>query len=550
VGTLAEPIAAEPDSWHELHLLLDQQLSGLPDRYRAVIVLCDLEGKTRQEVAGQLGVPEGTVAGWLARGRTMLAKRLRRQGLVISGSALAAVLAQKTASASVPTSVVSSTIKAVALAPVGQAVASGTVSVQVTALAEGVLKRMLLSKLKIASAFLVVIVTLSGAAGLIYTAQPAQRSKGERADSAAAAQAAKAEDPRSKAYRVLVLEWCKDEAAGKIDKKLRWNYFYPRFKKFADENPDDFAGFDSLCWIVGHGKVDSPEFAKALALLSGHHAKGTRADFLLRWLNAPRYFAAASEGIEGLLREIMTTNSEPAIRAGACFCLSQFLFNKADFARVLRRPEAADLARRVGDSWGQDYLTHLRKVDAEKLDREASGLLVLGRATYARYWANHATLGKHAPETRGKDLEGKFMALSDYRGKVVAVTFWAPWCVPCMAAIPEERARVQRMAGQPFVMLGVCGKADPSLILKTVQDKHINWRSWPDADPERKGSQLCADWNVYGWGQSFILDQQGVIRYMDLGGTDMDFAVDAMLMALKESKATGQGRPANEGVRR
>jgi peroxiredoxin len=431
-----------------------------------------------------------------------------------------------------------------------QAVASGTISAHVTALTEGALKTMLLLKLKIASSFLVLIVTLSSAAGLIYTAHAAQQPKGDRADKAADAKVAKAEDPRAKAHRALVLEWCNaDVAAENTEKRLRWDYFYPRFKKLADENPKDFIGCDSLCWILGNRKVDSLEFAQALALLSRHHAKGTWTGYI-RWLNTPRYFAAGSDGIEGLLREIMATNPETINRAEACFCLSQFLSNKAEFARVLRRPEAADFTRRVADCWGQDYLSRLKKIDAEKLDREASGLLVVGRATYSRYWANHATYGKRAPETKGKDLDGKFMALSDYRGKVVALTFWAPWCVPCMAAIPEERARVERFAGQSFVMLGVCGKDDPSRILKTVKDKHINWRSWTDADPERKGGPIAADWNVFGWGQSFILDQQGVIRYTDLDGPDMDFAIDALLMALRKSKPTDQSEPANRGVGR
>ena len=124
-------------------------MSRLPDKYRVVIVLCDLEGKTRKEAARQLGCPEGTVASRLARARTMLAKRLARHGLAVSGGALAAVLSQKAASAGVPTSVVSSTIKAASLFAAGQAAATGAISVKVAALTEGVLKTMLLTKLKI-----------------------------------------------------------------------------------------------------------------------------------------------------------------------------------------------------------------------------------------------------------------------------------------------------------------------------------------------------------------------------------------------------------------
>src|SRR5262245_18896674 len=58
VAEMPEPAGVEPDLWSDLQALLDQELSRLPNNYRAVIVLCDLEGKTRKEAAGQLGLPE------------------------------------------------------------------------------------------------------------------------------------------------------------------------------------------------------------------------------------------------------------------------------------------------------------------------------------------------------------------------------------------------------------------------------------------------------------------------------------------------------------
>src|SRR5437660_5104173 len=93
----------------ELQPLLDQELSRLPDKYRAVIVLCDLEGKTRKEAAQHFRLPEGTVASRLATARTMLAKRLTRHGLPASGAALATLFSQQ-AAAGVPAAVTSATI--------------------------------------------------------------------------------------------------------------------------------------------------------------------------------------------------------------------------------------------------------------------------------------------------------------------------------------------------------------------------------------------------------------------------------------------------------
>jgi RNA polymerase sigma factor (sigma-70 family) len=165
VTEMPEPATTDPQLWDDLQPLLDQELSGLPDMYRAAIVLCDLEGKTRKEAARQFGVPEGTLAARLARGRVMLAKGLARHGLAVSGGSLAVVLAQNAALAGVPASMMSSTIKAASLFAAGPAAATGVVSANVAGLAEGVLKTMLLTKVKIVTAALLAVATLGMGAG-------------------------------------------------------------------------------------------------------------------------------------------------------------------------------------------------------------------------------------------------------------------------------------------------------------------------------------------------------------------------------------------------
>jgi RNA polymerase sigma factor (sigma-70 family) len=161
LASLAEGI------WHDLVPLLDQELGRLPDRFRLPIVLCDLEGKTRKEAARQLSWPEGTVAGRLAQGRAMLAKRLRRRGLPLSGGVFAAVLSQNATSAGIPMPLVRSTVKVAALVAAGKAAADSAVSAPVAAITEGVLKAMLLTRIKIVTAVLLMVTIAGGGVGML-----------------------------------------------------------------------------------------------------------------------------------------------------------------------------------------------------------------------------------------------------------------------------------------------------------------------------------------------------------------------------------------------
>ena len=89
----AEPSAPPDLSWREACALLHAELDRLPDRYRLPLLLCYLEGKTRDEAAAVLKVSPGTVKGRLERGRELLRDRLARRGVALSAGLLAAVAA-------------------------------------------------------------------------------------------------------------------------------------------------------------------------------------------------------------------------------------------------------------------------------------------------------------------------------------------------------------------------------------------------------------------------------------------------------------------------
>jgi hypothetical protein len=169
--------------WDELHRLLDQELNRLPAKYRSGIILCDLEGRSRKEAARQLGLPEGTLSSRLATGRQMLARRLAPHGIGVPAAGLAAALAAQAASASVGPALLSATARAAVLTTAGQT--AGLVSTHVVTLTQGVLKTMLLHRLKALTILL--LGTVLGGLGAGVIAVPSR--------SAALAQGAQAAAP-------------------------------------------------------------------------------------------------------------------------------------------------------------------------------------------------------------------------------------------------------------------------------------------------------------------------------------------------------------------
>jgi RNA polymerase sigma factor (sigma-70 family) len=162
VADMPEPAAADSQQWWDWHDLLDEELARLPDKYRAAIVLCYVEGMTRKEAARQLRLPEGTVATRLARGRQLLARQLAKHGLAVAGGSVAAALAES-ASAAVPVAVAVATARVLARVAAGEV---GAASARVVALSDAVAKSLLLARLKPAATLLLALGIVLCVAGL------------------------------------------------------------------------------------------------------------------------------------------------------------------------------------------------------------------------------------------------------------------------------------------------------------------------------------------------------------------------------------------------
>lgn len=151
----------------------------LPARYRAPLVLCYLDSKTNEEAARLLVCPKGAVLSRLAWARKRLHARLTRCGVTLSVAVFAAALTHGGTQAAAPQTLLSSTARAAA---------AGLISAEVAALTEGVLKLMLLGKLKLAILFLLAVGLISTGTGLLaHRSGAAERPSAESGDTAATA---------------------------------------------------------------------------------------------------------------------------------------------------------------------------------------------------------------------------------------------------------------------------------------------------------------------------------------------------------------------------
>jgi RNA polymerase sigma factor (sigma-70 family) len=162
---IAEPV--DDALWHDLRPVIHEEVSRLPEKYRAAFVLCCLEGKTAAEAARLLGRPEGTVLSRLSRARERLRSRLTRRGVGLSAAALTTLMIRDVATAAVPTALAEGTSKAAVLFASGS-VAAGTISAPVLGHAHGLLKSLFLAKVKAVTLLLTIGAAAAGTAVVTY----------------------------------------------------------------------------------------------------------------------------------------------------------------------------------------------------------------------------------------------------------------------------------------------------------------------------------------------------------------------------------------------
>jgi len=118
-----------------------------------------------------------------------------------------------------------------------------------------------------------------------------------------------------------------------------------------------------------------------------------------------------------------------------------------------------------------------------------------------------------APEFSVRTLEGKTLALGDFKGTTVVLDFWGTWCAPCVKATPDLVRLNKKLAGQPFVMIGISSDKDDVKWREFIRKNNMDWpQSLDDGSMQRL-------FNVTAFPTYIVLDGEGIVRFRHAGAS-------------------------------
>jgi len=128
-----------------------------------------------------------------------------------------------------------------------------------------------------------------------------------------------------------------------------------------------------------------------------------------------------------------------------------------------------------------------------------------------------AEIGKPAPDFTLVDREGNSWTLSELKGQVVFVNFWATWCPPCREEMPSMQKLHSMLPKDKFKMLAILSKDDPTLADTFAAKLGLTMPILNDGD-----NKIGPKYGLTGLPETFIIDKQGVLREKFIGSAAWD----------------------------
>lgn len=466
LNACAEPSCA-PDGLHqELCAVLDRELLGLPEIYRTPIVLCDLQERTQRDAARQLHLPHGTLSNRLTKGRQLLATRLARLRVHLSVAALAATL-HDLAAVPVRLSLTSTTLEQINRGMQAGSFAVATLS-QVQHLTQGVLYFMFTRKL---TTLAVILLTLLGIGGRLYLSAEAGQ-QNEVLNSASIPQ------PQDTSPQ-------------------------------AREKTDPFKNAVGWKWMVEPENVFASMSTMGISVMYDSDRKDV-IDIVISWVAGQSYlkYRPVAYDADNHRYDLPLLNGGSSTGPQGTVSMQRFRLQTA----ALKGKPLAKLGIEMLNEKGkaivaQDAAQRARKLGIEMLSRPEVGQPLKFMLT---------------------DIDGKIIRSEDLLGKVVLIDFWATWCNPCMAKMPELKELYQQRRKDGFEIVGISLDHSSEKAKQTIKDKALSWHQVFIPEDEAVRSLWAEAVGVESIPRLLIIDRKGFLR-ADVGPDQVKSIISKML---------------------
>ena len=309
--------------------------------------------------------------------------------------------------------------------------------------------------------------------------------------------------------------------------------------ELAKADPKSEPGFEALEWLLTTLRAYYKPVGKpAIELMAEHYAADARVAHAVAVLGAvpPPATEPTHSAAMNLIAAVAAKNPDRTARGQAYLALAlqaKKEFEVAEYRGLPTEDALAAAAERRYETLERDYgdCPHATTKSAR------AKAVTLGETAKANlHELRNLRAGKTAPDVAGEDLAGAKFKLSDSRGRVTLLVFWASWCGPCMAAVPHENAIAARFKGRPFALVGVNGDHDQAAARKAVEKAQITWQSFRNPDPESEGP-IPAAYNVRSWPTVYVIDHKGVIRARSISGRELDETLEELIAEAEAAKA-------------
>lgn len=361
----------------------------------------------------------------------------------------------------------------------------------------------------------VVIVSASVIASAFPTDSPAAE---KRADAKLAA-IQKAHKDAEAAFRTAT-----ESLEDSVDKREKHDALWKAFDKaqgdqynaaveLAKGDPKADDAVAALEWVLTIPRsYYLPAGPAAMEEVTKHHTKNSKVGKLVSCVGYytphEKFYPKEAATAWAMIDAVAKDNPDKTVRAQAVLAKAAKVKEMHDDAVYLEQPDTEKLAAAAESAYEaviQEY------GDCPRLIGEKSG--TVGEfAKEGLYELRLLRVGKVAPEIEAEGVDGTKFKLSDHRGKVVAVIFWASWCGPCMADVPHEREMTERLKGKPFTIVAVNGDEKREKAAEVMAREKMTWPSFWNGSDGADGP-ISKAWNVRGWPTVYILDAKGVIRF-------------------------------------